>query len=256
MSEERGLQLVPPVLHLALASLISVSLAALGVVWGRRSTKVPKKTDLKTEEEFEEINKSLQDNLREHIGSRIEVVRGEMKVRKLQLARRVGEVRREEEQELELLRERHRREVEEVKQKYQADIETVSSECQADLVHLLDSLRGTKMVLADNEDLLEAEVLGRGRGELECPVCLEEMRPPRRIWQCSDGHPVCATCRSKPQVNCCPTCRKYLVGRSTIAEKLARALWGEEGEVEEVSEDARITLTGYREVKVTDHQTT
>ena len=38
-------------------------------------------------------------------------------MRKLQLARRVGEVRREEEQELELLRERHRREVEEVQQK-------------------------------------------------------------------------------------------------------------------------------------------
>ena len=48
--------------------------------YSSRSTKVPKKTDLKTEEEFEEINKSLQDNLREHIGSRIEVVRGEMKV--------------------------------------------------------------------------------------------------------------------------------------------------------------------------------
>ena len=49
------------------------------------------------------------------------------------------------------------------------------------------------------------------------------------------------------QVSCCPTCRKYLVGRSTIAEKLARALWGEEGEREE--EGDKITLTGYREVK-------
>ena len=62
---------------------------------------------------------------------------------------------------------------------------------------------------------------------------------------------MCEFCRKKPQVNCCPTCRKFLVGRSTIAEKLARALYqgeaGEEGE--ERKEGERITLTGYREVK-------
>ena len=46
-----------------------------------------------------------------------------------------------------------------------------------------------------------------------------------RIWQCSDGHPLCENCRKKPEMNTCPTCRKYLVGRSTIAEKLARALY-------------------------------
>ena len=27
--------------------------------------------------------------------------------------------------------------------------------------------------------------------ELECPICFEEMKPPMRIWQCVDGHPVC-----------------------------------------------------------------
>ena len=66
-----------------------------------------------------------------------------------------------------------------------------------------------------------------------------------RIWQCSDGHPVCEHCRKKPEVTCCPTCRKYIVGRSTIAEKMARSLFG--GEMEEVP---KITLTGFREVKI------
>merc|ERR1712181_101133 len=72
---------------------------------------------------------------------------------------------------------------------------------------------------------MEEDVMEQTRSELECPVCLEEMRPPVRIWQCSDGHPVCELCRRKPEVSCCPTCRKYIVGRSTIAEKLARVIY-------------------------------
>ena len=56
---------------------------------------------------------------------------------------------------------------------------------------------------------------------LECPICLEEMRPPRRIFQCSNGHAVCGECRhrySTVQYRCstvqcrhrlasCPYCR-------------------------------------------------
>ena len=33
--------------------------------------------------------------------------------------------------------------------------------------------------------------------EFECPICFEEMKPPMRIWQCMDGHAICAGCRSK-----------------------------------------------------------
>ena len=51
------------------------------------------------------------------------------------------------------------------------------------------------------------------KSEFECPICfevrvttvilqyynvpLQEMRPPMRIWQCVDGHPVCEGCRDK-----------------------------------------------------------
>ena len=27
--------------------------------------------------------------------------------------------------------------------------------------------------------------------EFDCPVCFEEMRPPRKIYQCGQGHVVC-----------------------------------------------------------------
>ena len=67
-----------------------------------------------------------------------------------------------------------------------------------------------------------------------------------RIWQCSDGHAICDFCRRKPSVNCCPVCRKYIIGRSNIAEKLARCVFGVKNDDEETG---KITLTGYREVK-------
>merc|ERR1711915_85674 len=61
--------------------------------------------------------------------------------------------------------------------------------------------------------------------ELECPVCLEEMRPPVRIWQCVSGHAVCEECRKSPLVKDCPSCRQKIVGRNIPAEKLARSLF-------------------------------
>jgi hypothetical protein len=29
----------------------------------------------------------------------------------------------------------------------------------------------------------------------ECPVCMEEMAPPTRIFQCGTGHLLCGVCR-------------------------------------------------------------
>jgi len=63
--------------------------------------------------------------------------------------------------------------------------------------------------------------------ELECPVCLEEMKPPIKIWQCMDGHPVCDTCRRRPQVTACPVCRQDIVGRNILAEKIAASIFSE-----------------------------
>ena len=34
----------------------------------------------------------------------------------------------------------------------------------------------------------------------ECPICLEEMAPPTRIFQCLNGHHVCGACRQNIQV--------------------------------------------------------
>jgi len=51
-----------------------------------------------------------------------------------------------------------------------------------------------------------------------CPVCWEEMKPPKRIFQCTNGHLVCERCHSQPQLVKCPTCREPMMGRATAME--------------------------------------
>jgi len=60
-----------------------------------------------------------------------------------------------------------------------------------------------------------ARALAVGRGLApDCPVCLEEMTPPKRIFLCisqnSCGISVCETCRNR--LTRCPNCREILTG--------------------------------------------
>merc|ERR1712096_580362 len=109
-----------------------------------------------------------------------------------------------------------------IENKYIEKINALKEETETDITEMKEALKSLRVILASSNDT--AETMTNTKSELECPVCLEEMKPPRRIWQCSDGHAICDFCRKKPTVTCCPTCRKYIVGRSNIAEKLARCV--------------------------------
>ena len=62
---------------------------------------------------------------------------------------------------------------------------------------------------------------------LECPICLEVMRPPLRIWMCSSTHVICEHCKNKLEDHTCPTCRSSQVSiRAHFAENMARSLFG------------------------------
>ena len=100
---------------LAAASLLSIVVGAAGVVWHRRGRCATerKRCEVK-EEEFQEIQKVLQESLNGSIGSRLEATKSEMRVKRLDMERRVGEVRKGEEAELKELEEKHRKEKEEV----------------------------------------------------------------------------------------------------------------------------------------------
>ena len=48
--------------------------------------------------------------------------------------------------------------------------------------------------------------------DFECSVCLDDMRPPIKIFQCRNGHVMCESCKNHPEVVTCPTCRIPLPG--------------------------------------------
>merc|ERR1712190_99643 len=70
------------------------------------------------------------------------------------------------------------------------------------------------------------------RNLLECPVCLELAWPPKKIFQCREGHIICDTCKANPNLKTCPMCRisfsNNLTSRNRSLEELARALREEE----------------------------
>ena len=160
---------------LAAASLISIVVGAAGVVWLRKGRqpgakrrevvekKMVKKVEEEKDEEFKEIQLMLQESLNGNISSRLESTKSEMRVKRLELERKVAVVRREEEEELEMLEEKHRKEKEEVELRwasfqnnqiftkreisialhirYQKDVEELSEDFRQELDHLVDSLR-------------------------------------------------------------------------------------------------------------------
>jgi len=66
---------------------------------------------------------------------------------------------------------------------------------------------------------------------LECPVCLEIAWPPKKIFQCREGHIICDTCKANPNLKNCPMCRiplsSHLTSRNRSLEELARTLMEE-----------------------------
>ena len=62
--------------------------------------------------------------------------------------------------------------------------------------------------------------------EVSCPVCLEIPLPPRKIFQCSQGHGICDRCLTQIADQKCPTCREdwanmsHLPARNRMAEAM------------------------------------
>ena len=56
----------------------------------------------------------------------------------------------------------------------------------------------------------------------ECPVCLDQMAPPTKIFQFSNGHHICASCWLLLKPCICPKCRRKIIGRATDMENFLR----------------------------------
>ena len=86
------------------------------------------------------------------------------------------------EQELEISEKRSEFEVakEIIECKYRDKIETLKEEVKTEILEMKESLRSLRLILSSSPSLSTTETMSNARSELECPVCLEEMRPPRR----------------------------------------------------------------------------
>jgi len=74
-------------------------------------------------------------------------------------------------------------------------------------------------------------MIDSARKELECPICMELMAPPSRIWQCKVGHVICEHCKEnlKPPGGpgtACPTCKTApFIGRNLALERISWSLF-------------------------------
>jgi len=55
---------------------------------------------------------------------------------------------------------------------------------------------------------------------VECPVCLDRVKPPMRLLQCDQGHVVCTLCFTQMVQKICPTCRGTITGKPTVLENV------------------------------------
>jgi len=77
------------------------------------------------------------------------------------------------------------------------------------------------------------EMIDSARKELECPICMEIMAPPSRIWQCKVGHVICELCKERVKkqmssnTSICSICKTSpIIGRNLALERISRSLFG------------------------------
>jgi len=102
--------------------------------------------------------------------------------------------------ELASLREKQRQDNIDVRNELDAKTKN-SCNLKSHLQNAIDHLQSKLMDLQQSEQEAHQDnsLLDSARKDLECPVCLEVMAPPVRIWQCETGHVICETCKERVQ---------------------------------------------------------
>jgi len=111
------------------------------------------------------------------------------------------------------------------KQKLKSTLETFNSKKrkhQAEVVKLEGAIVKVKKCI-DNVD--PGETLRDAKKDFECPICLENMEPPKEIWQCDAGHTLCGDCIYHPSIHNCPTCKRDITSRNRAMENLYNTLF-------------------------------
>jgi hypothetical protein len=91
-------------------------------------------------------------------------------------------------------------------------------------VQLVELVPDVEFVTIDKQKV--AEIILE---EMECPICMIEMTPPKKIYSCSNAHLFCQNCKIIPALTNCPSCREdFRVTpplNSKLAERWARKIF-------------------------------
>jgi len=121
------------------------------------------------------------------------------------------------------------------KNKFEEKIKIEDKEGQRQLAKLKEvtqqlarDLKKLDMDPDNNASSNDHEKVEATRETLECPVCMEPMKPPTRIWMCSSSHIICESCKDKIEGTLCPTCKTETVTmRAIIVEQIARTIFNQ-----------------------------
>ena len=134
--------------------------------------------DKEREENFDDINNHLQNDLRNKLVEKINEVKQDIKFKKLQQDKNVKHLLKQQEDEIAIKHSQFMIEKLEIESKYKRKIQDLEAEVAVDVDSLKDSLKNLQIILATSGD--SGDTVTNTRSELECPVCLEEMRPPKQ----------------------------------------------------------------------------
>ena len=137
-------------------------------------------------------------------------------------------VKREKYQKIDMFGVESKREVEKINKRVRILEEEISLLCTEQAKR---DRKHKDSIIKLKEDLVRAEkqrvVAPKDEDEdqFACPVCLEVLRPPCRIFQCPEGHILCENCKENPAIVHCPQCRVPLernCSRNRALEEVAR----------------------------------
>jgi len=139
---------------------------------------------------------------------------------------RVEKLRKEYQEKERRILEENKANVVNQRKKHEVSLALLLSKNEAELSKMMKRQKEEKMRESKKRKADQLEATAQNQlGAPECPVCLDAMTPPTRIFQCVNGHHVCESCKPKlnPALHCA-ICRKKIIGRATDMENFLQAL--------------------------------
>ena len=125
----------------------------------------------------------------------------------------------------------HDSECAEMELRHEEEIERLSEYQREEVEELDRMIMDNRQEKSDLQRRMQAwlQPAGATASVPQCPVCLDKMRPPVRIFNCRNGHLICGQCRPQVDNDMCTTCRVVeYTGRATAVEQMIRQMHGQQ----------------------------